>query len=165
MKLVKSLALGALALATVGSSFAATTVKVTGSTAFRKALYAAIVDQFGAANTIAAYKGSNLPGANQAIFKNNATGDIVIACMAGSVGGVNWVANSGQVAPVAPFDPSYPTAVGQAWMDVSNLPGTPNVTVAGDKSINTTSGVAVASPAWSGASTADFTMSDSLLIG
>jgi len=162
MKLVKSLAMGALALATVGSSFAATTVKVTGSTAFRKALYAAIVDQFGAANTVAAYKGSNLPGANQAIFKNTATGDVVIACMAGSVGGINWVANSTQVAPVAPFDPSYSTAVGTAWMDVSNLPASANVTVNADKSITTTSGVAVSSPVWSSASTADFTMSDSL---
>ena len=161
MKLVKSLAIGAVALACVSSSFA-TTLKVTGSTAYRKALYAGIIDQMGGAAAVkAAYIGSSLSGANQAIFSNGT--DTVITCMAGSVGGIDWVSNSGNVATVAPFVSTYGAKTLTAWLDVSNLTAAPlgNVVLAADKSISS-GGLALGSPVYSGASTADFTMSDSL---
>jgi len=162
MKLVKSLAVGALALACVSSSFA-TTVKVTGSTAYRKAVYAAIITQLGA-STKAVYVGSALNGANQAAFTNGT--DTVIACFAGSVGGINWVSNGGNVAPVAPFDPSYGTAINTAWIKASIAStGAAASVVSGQATGGTaigtkTSTVPVAD--WDVASTADFTMSDSL---
>jgi hypothetical protein len=160
MKLVKSLAIGALAVASISSSFA-TTLKVTGSTAYRKALYAAVVTQLGA-STKAVYVGSALNGANQAMFTNGT--DTVVCCMAGSVGGVNWVSNGGNVAPVAPFDPSYSTAVNTAWLK-QTLVGAAASVVGGQATGGTqvgtkTSTVPVAD--WDVAGGADFTMSDSL---
>jgi len=162
MKLVKSLAIGALALASISSSFA-TTVKVTGSTAYRKALYAGIIQQLGGATAVkAAYIGSSLAGANQAIFTNGT--DTVISCMAGSVGGIDWVSNGGNVATVAPFNgATYVAKTATAWLDASNLTAAAfgNVTLDGTNAISG-GGLALTSPVYSAASTADFTMSDSL---
>jgi hypothetical protein len=99
MKLVKSLAIGALALATVASS-QATNVKVTGSTAYRKALYSAIVNQLSVGGTktvhVAWFGNAALNSANEATFSNGT--DSFQVGVAGSVGGVNWVVNNLTVA-------------------------------------------------------------------
>ncbi|MEJ1972691.1 MAG: hypothetical protein WDM96_09600 [Lacunisphaera sp.] len=98
----------------------------------------------------------------QAIFSNGT--DTVQTCLAGSVGGINWIVNNGSVATVAPFDPSYAAKTGTAWLAVSNLPASGNITsISADANFDvTTTGAVLGSPAWEGASGADFTMSDSL---
>jgi len=92
MKMLKTATLGALALATIGT-MSAETIKVTGSTAFRKATMAGIINHLGqgGATVRAAYvaSASGLGSANQATFTNGT--DTVQLCMAGSVGGIEWV--------------------------------------------------------------------------
>jgi len=151
MKLIKTLALGTLALA-LASMASAVTVKVTGSTAFRASLYASIINQLGNGTVKAAYVGSSLAGANQAVFSNGT--DTVQACMAGSVGGINWIVNDVNVATA----PGGNTAT--AWLSVSNITGA--TATASSTTSAVTGGSVAASPVWDAASIADFTMSDSL---
>ena len=61
MKLVKSLALGALALATVASSKADFTIRLTGATAFRQSVHAAIINSLD--NPVVGYVGTDLNAA------------------------------------------------------------------------------------------------------
>ena len=140
MKLVKSLAIGALALACVGSSFA-TTVKVTGSTAFRKALYNAIISQGYTRAVYVTSKVTTIDGANQAIFKKPASNDYVIAALSGSVGGVHWIATSGDVAIVAPFDANYANWTTQAWLNPANATIAGDLALAASNATASTSGV------------------------
>ncbi len=162
MKLLKSIALGALALAAV-SVASATTVKVTGSTAFRKALYASIINQLGSGTVKVAYIGSALNGANQATFTNGT--DTVQCAMAGSVGGINWVVNDVNVA----------TSIGgntaQAWIKESvaaagataAIGAGPGFTITGGTGQSSVANFLIANPAgFDAASIADFCMSDSL---
>ncbi len=148
MKTLKLLGAGLLALATVASA-SASTLYVTGSTAFRKGLYAAIVNHLGS-GCKAAFVGSALNGANQATFTNGT--DTVYCCMAGSVGGINWVVNTVNVATA----PGGNTA--KAWIKATNA--TVGASVVSGQA---TGGVAVTDvPAtWDPAHVADATMSDS----
>ena len=73
MKSLKYIAAGALAVAAINSAFADVTLKITGSTAFRKAEYAGIVDWLTAnvgpvTGAFVTDSGAALNGANQAIF-------------------------------------------------------------------------------------------------
>ncbi len=160
MKLFKTLALGALALA-AASVASATNVKVTGSSAFRKAVYAAVINRLGSGTVKAAYIGTALSGANQATFSNGT--DSVQCCFAGSVGGVAWIINDTNVATAPGGDTS------KAWITVAkaNAGATASIgagtgfTITGGQSYADTAAVTTAG-GWDSASVADFTMSDSL---
>lgn len=165
MKLLKTLAVGAIALACVGSSYA-TTVKVTGSSAFRKALYAAIINQLGGGNPASvkvAYVGSSgLSGANQAVFTNGT--DYVQACIAGSVGGVKWIVNGQNVATVADFDSTYAAKTATAWLKTSNADtgSAPTIGAAPGYALGGGTVVSATTTTCEAAAPADFAMSDSL---
>lgn len=151
MKLIKLLAVGAIAAASL-SVASATTVRVTGSTAYRKALYAAIVNQLGS-STKAAYIGTVLNGANQATFSNGT--DAVQACMAGSVGGINWVVNGVNVATSIGGDTT------KAWITVASANSGAAATLSGGQATGGTA-YTTATASFDAAGIADFTMSDSL---
>jgi hypothetical protein len=156
MKSVKLLAAGLLALATAASSFAVTNLHITGSTAFRKAMYTSLVTKLGGtANCKVVFVGAanGLLGSNQATFRNAATGETVYCCMAGSVGGVNWVANQ------IPAATGVGAPTGSAWLSI-----TANGTATAPSADLTTGGtpVAAGSAVFDGAQVADVTMSDSL---
>jgi len=96
MKLVKTIAVGALALA-LASVASATSIKITGSTAIRKALYASIVRSLATGGhtvrTVSCdpnFNNKTPDGAQQAVFINDAN-DSVVACLTGSVGGLGYV--------------------------------------------------------------------------
>ena len=169
MKLFKTLAVGVVALALAGVA-SATTVKVTGSTAYRKALYGSIVNYLSGGGTVkAAFIGSagGLAGANQAAFTNGT--DTVIACMAGSVGGVNWIVNNSNVATIAPPPintvAAFNASAAAAWIDptVNGVGSWTAVALDGTGAPNSSSGtpLSAGSTTWLAASPADFTMSDS----
>ena len=156
MKLVKILAVSALALAVSGAASAAT-LKVTGSTAFRKALYASIIKQ---GYNQAAYVGANLAGSNQVIFFNGT--DYVECCMAGSVGGVKWVATNVNAAtsPTADVTKSWLKTDGTIVLAAAASNATSPYAVTGGAQEAASQG-AVALADWDAASPADVTMSDS----
>jgi hypothetical protein len=156
MKFAKSLAVGALALA-LASVASAATLKITGSTAFRKSLYASIIKQgYGQA----AYVGANLAGANQVLFTNGT--DYVEVCLAGSVGGIKWVATSAPVgtSPTADTSKSWLKTDGTIAVAACASAGTSPYAVTGGNQEAASQGAVVASH-WDVASTADVTMSDS----
>jgi hypothetical protein len=161
MKLIKTLALGVVALA-LTSAAQAVTVKVTGSTAYRKALYAAAINYLGgAANVRAAYIGTSLSSASQVTFINPTSGDVIQACMAGSVGGVDWVVH-GTNAKTSPTANDT-----QAWINPSfaTAATTTAVTLAAGPGYGIGGGVAYATTTvglYGAASPADFCTSDSL---
>ena len=158
MKTFKILAASLLALAVINVA-SATTLKITGSTAFRRALYASVVNQLGSGTVKVAYVGSSLGGANQATFTNGT--DTIQCCMAGSVGGVNWIVNNVNVA----------TSIGgntaQAWISLSSNGGSATwatASVAGSAPYAVSGGTqnaTVASATFDAASAADVAMSDS----
>ncbi len=137
MKFVKIIAAGALALA-VSSAASAATIRITGSTAFRKALYAGIVDQLGSGVVKAAFVGSagGLAGSNQAVFTNGT--DTVYCCMAGSSGGLNWTSHGLTVA--TDKDRTDP---GSAWLLPSLAVATATLT---SPSAGVTGGTPITSP-------------------
>jgi hypothetical protein len=154
MKAFKLFAAGLLAAALTASSFAAVNLHITGSTAFRKALYTSLVAQLGGtANCRVAFIGSanGLLGSNQATFQNSATGDTVYCCMAGSVGGVNWVANQ------IPAATSLTASTSTAWISLTG-----NGTFTAPSADLTTGGTPLSAPVYDAAQVADVTMSDSL---
>lgn len=159
MKTLKLISAGLLAAAVIGSASAATiNLHITGSTAFRKALYTSLVAQLGGGGSgtaRAAFVGAanGLLGSNQATFTNSANGDTVYCCMAGSVGGVNWVANQ------IPAATSLTASTSSAWLSLSG-----NGTYTAPSVDLSTGGtpVAAASAVFDGAQVADVTMSDSL---
>ncbi len=105
MKMIKSafVALAALALAGVASA-QTTTVRVTGSTAFRAATITAIGNILNPGYTYG-YIGSSLTGANQCTFVGTTkTGNlpVIVKCsFAGSVGGVQTIAQQSPVVTTA----------------------------------------------------------------
>lgn len=142
MKLLKSVfATAALAAFASTAVHAATTIRITGSTAYRTAVTTAIENIMGGAgNFKAAYRssdGANELAAKASIFQGNITGannPVTIKCFwSGSVGGVKTVAQS--------------LTLASSWLADSELPGTNTV-------------VASATPTYDGALTADITMSD-----
>jgi hypothetical protein len=159
MKTLKFISAGLLALAVAGAASAAVVnLHITGSTAFRKALYTSLVAQLGGGGSgtchVAFVGATNgLLGSNQATFQNSATGDTVYCCMAGSVGGVNWVANQ------IPAALSLTASTSSAWLSLSGN-GTYSV-----PSVDLSTGgtpVASGSAVFDTAQIADVTMSDSL---
>jgi hypothetical protein len=122
MKSLKLLSAGLLALAVVASA-SASQIKITGSTAIRKALYAGIVRTLSADGTVYVtscdplFNNKTPDGAQQAVFVSVSGGAIVNSvqtCLSGSVGGIGYVVTAGNVQ-------SSITAVGnpdKAWMTV-----------------------------------------------
>ncbi|WP_438483361.1 hypothetical protein [Oleiharenicola lentus] len=114
MKLFKTLAASLLAVACLNMASAAT-IKISGSSAFRRALFASVINHLGSGSVKALYVGSALNGANQVIFTNGT--DTVQVCLAGSVGGVNWIVNNVNAA----------TSIGgntaQAWLSTTSNNG------------------------------------------
>ena len=90
MKHLKSCAAAVLALLAADAAFAQTTIKITGSTAYRKATTAAIINSLNNV-TVAADK-NDISEANRAVIKGNLKSNneavVVQAAWAGSVGGV-----------------------------------------------------------------------------
>lgn len=155
MKSLKLIAAGLLAAVSLNVA-SATTIKVTGSTAFRRALYASIINNLGSGSVKVAYIGSSLAGANQATFTNGT--DTIQACMAGSVGGVNWIVNDVNVA----------TSVGgntaQAWISQANATASATAAIGAGPGFTITGGTAftTGTATFDAPSIADFCMSDSL---
>ena len=104
MKMIKLTAAALFALAFAGVASAQTTVRITGSTAFRAATQTAIGNILNPGYTYA-YIGSSLNGANQSTFVGTTkTGNIsvIIKCsFAGSVGGVQTIAQQSPVVTTA----------------------------------------------------------------
>ena len=105
MKSLKVISASLLALAIAGSAFAANTnLKMTGSTALRKATYAAIVRTLSAGgHTVRVvscdpnFNNKAPDGAQQAVFVNDAD-DSVQMCLSGSVGGIETVVTGSDAA-------------------------------------------------------------------
>ena len=101
MKAIKSILAGSIALALASTAFSATTVRITGSTAYRGATHTAIGNILNAGYTVG-YTGSSLSGAGQAIFigttKTTNVDVIIKTSWSGSVGGVQTVAGGLNVA-------------------------------------------------------------------
>lgn len=144
MKLLKSvLATAALAAFATSAAHAATTIRITGSTAYRTAVTNAIENIMGGAgNFEAVYRDSDSGvtseiNAKASIFKGNITGannPVTIKCFwSGSVGGVKTVAQS--------------LTLANSWIADAELTGTNGVSHK-------------ASPTYDAAVTADITMSD-----
>lgn len=173
MKMLKTVTLGALALATVGA-MNAETIKFTGSTAFRKATFAATIDYLnGAANTTPVYaayvasagSATAIGGTNQVTFTNGT--DTVQFCVAGSVGGVEWVTTQVDVRTGLTANDvaarawiARPANYATAWSTVSYSGTTPaTATITGGTYLGTNSGAPAAT--WEAASAAQACMSDS----
>jgi hypothetical protein len=125
MKLLKTLAASALALLVVNAASAQTVVHITGSTAFRAAVYQSIQDIL-AAGYVYGYSGTTLSKASQAIFTGNTTGGdavIIKTSFSGSVGGISTLADNLTIGPGGTF------TGGGGWL-VDSTPqsvgGTPN---------------------------------------
>src|SRR5271170_1614848 len=111
MKTLKKFFVAAYALATIASSAQAdVTIHITGSTAYRSAVHNALAHIL--SSPTAAYVGSNLAGANQAVFKgtiSGITGNVYVETVwNGSISGQNALVNN-------------PTTL--AWISPSNIPG------------------------------------------
>jgi hypothetical protein len=171
MKKIKLLlTAGFLALGIVSTASAATTLKITGSTAFRKALYAAIINKLGNGTVKVAYvaSASGLGSANQATFVSSDGNTIVQCCMAGSVGGVHWNGHNPPINPATAIDGSgNPVGSNVAWISAATVAssgatastsGDPAV-IAGGAYLGTQSGVATST--WDPAAPANVDMSDS----
>ncbi len=175
MKSSNIIALGALALASVASSFAAdVTLKITGSTAFRKAEFAAITDYLQNVANITGTPGGNtvkgaflnnngttvLNGANQAVFTIGTAGNSVTiyAGQGGSSGGLRFTADPASVGASVKPDGSL---TNQVWINKAAAVGV--VTLSGGQATGGTS-VTTASLTtagqWDVAAVADVTMAD-----
>jgi hypothetical protein len=96
MKLLKALAASALALALVSAASAqTTTIRITGSTAFRAAVYQSIENILNS-GFVFGYTGTTLSSASQAIFTGSIGSNSVIikTSFSGSVGGISTLAKN-----------------------------------------------------------------------
>ncbi len=129
MKTFKLFAAGVLAAASIASASAATvSLRVTGSTAFRKAFYNSVIHLLTSPKVacfgVAAADGNNTTadwsGANRAVISGGHGVDTwVIECAwAGSVGGVNATANGLTTIPASGF------ASTATWLNTANITGT-----------------------------------------
>lgn len=123
MKTYKTILATLLAMACVSVAQAQTTVRLTGSTAFRANTHAAILHIYDAGVTYG-YTGTNFPGANQAIFHGTIGGNTVHikTSWSGAEGGVQTVAGS---VAISFLGDGTPTSTG----------GTPNATAGGESAI------------------------------
>jgi hypothetical protein len=153
MKSNKILMAGAAALACVSLASAATTIKLTGSTAFRNSTTQAIINLMGGTGTFkgayvvssaAAADEGNLKKAGISIFQGNISGadnPVTIQCSwSGSVGGIYTLTSNSTV---------------DTWIDPSKLPASNGI-------INYVDASAPSTAIYESASTADVTMSDTL---
>jgi hypothetical protein len=103
MKILKTLAIGLLAMGCVSIAQAQTTLRLTGSTAYRGNVHTAITHIYDAGFTYG-YVGTSLGGAVQAIFSGNIGGQPVVikTFWTGSEGGIQTVAAQVQI----PFLPA-----------------------------------------------------------
>ena len=156
MKMLKTVTLGAIALSTIGAMSAADTViKITGSTAFRAATYAAIVNTLPSPKVVF-FGNSSLAKASQATFVSGTAGNqtIVQCCFAGSVGGINWLVNNTNVAT------SLTALDTQAWLKTT---GATAVSTSGSGTgLTFVGGAQAATATYDDAAPANVTMSDSL---
>ena len=122
MKALKGITAGLLALVFVGVASAQTTIRITGSTAFRAATVTAIRNILTPTHTLG-FNGATATGANQSIFVGTTrVGNIpvVIKCSwAGSVGGIQTVA---QQSPAI----TIPTWLSET-LNTLTVAGTPNL--------------------------------------
>ena len=166
MKTSRFLAAGLLALTFACLASAQTTIRVTGSSAFRKAFYVALTNSL--TSPQAAYVGANLAGANTAVITGTVTTgpsagqSVIVQCkFAGSVGGVNTVANNLYVTGAAPSSNIAASGTTTAWLSsTSNTLSAVTVTGAG-ATLSVSGGTAAGSPVYNAANTADIAMSDS----
>ena len=104
MKMIKTALTALIALAFVGIASAQTTVRITGSTAFRAATVTAIQNILNPGYTYG-YIGSSVTGANQSTFVGTTkTGNlsVIVKCSwGGSVGGVQTIAQQSPVVTTA----------------------------------------------------------------
>jgi hypothetical protein len=176
MKYTKLLLAGSLALIAASMASAQTVIKVTGSTAFRRAFYHAVV------NTLDNPKGvaiggstSDMTGANRARITGtiktglpNAGAAVEIqTCFSGSVGGVQAVSQNyypNVLFPVA-TRPQSGTTVGVAWDTekawLSSAVGGSNLSISGNAIANA-SILAEGAASFNPGALADVTMSDSI---
>ena len=126
MKLLKTLAASTLAFMLVSAASAQTTLRITGSTAYRAAVYQAIQDILATGFTYG-YSGTTLSKASQAIFtgttKTGGISVIIKTSFSGSVGGISTLAANLTIGPSGSF------TGGGGWL-VNSTPqsttGTPN---------------------------------------
>lgn len=124
MKTIKLLCASALAVASVGIASAQTPVKITGSTALRKATYFAIVNSLNSPAAAAIggdTTGNDMSGAGRAIITgtlktgtNSGSSVAYQLAWAGSVGGTKAVAQGLSTIPDASFDSAH------TWMSTGN---------------------------------------------
>jgi hypothetical protein len=159
MKTTKILSAGALLLLGASLASAQTVIKITGSTAFRKATYFAIVDSLNSPKGAAiGGSGGNLEGAGRAVItgtlKSNSAPVVFEVAFAGSVGGVQVLTQNLTSLPGASFGAS------QTWLSASNTLGSLTAN-AGTGHITGYTELAPASAAYDAVSTADAALSDS----
>ena len=172
MKSFKILAMGTMALAVATLASAATTVKITGSTAFRKGTIQAILHTLKPGYTAAA-DGTDLTGITRLVISgtiNNANSDaVIIQCaFAGSVGGVNVLDNGLTLMPGTDAVPAPGLSFNAATTWLKSSLATNAVTLGGTTAAPTitigaalTTGQLGDSSNFDGAATADIAMSDS----
>jgi hypothetical protein len=161
MKSLKLLAAGLLAFAVAGSASAQTTVKLTGSTAFRASTIAAIINSLNSPTAAWAGSAANVGAANQVIIRGtlksgpSAGQDVAFqTAFQGSVGGVQVLtANLTQI-PLASYGPTA------TWLTTANTLTPVSVTVSGNV-YTFTGGTGGQSTFQSAGQTADGAMSDS----
>ncbi len=122
MKAIKGILAGALALVFVGAASAQSTIRITGSTAFRAATVTAVQNILQPGYTYG-YNGTSATGANQSIFVGTTkigSLPVVIKCSwGGSVGGVQTIA---QQSPAV----TLPTWLSES-LNTLTAAGTPNL--------------------------------------
>jgi hypothetical protein len=117
MKTLRFLLASAAATVIAGSASAATVVHITGSTAFRASVVAAIIDQL--TSPTGAYIGSSISGANQAVITGTSkshSGDGVITyelAWSGSISGLQSLTTTVTSLPGTTFLPN------QTWLSAS----------------------------------------------
>jgi molybdate-binding protein len=158
MKLSKKITAGALALACVASSYAADTIRITGSTAFRKSTYNAIVNSLNNAKAAAiGGTSSDMTGDQQAVFTGNlkSTGAAVIiqTAFGGSTGGLQVITQGLTTIPGTTFDSAH------TWMSASTNTLT-SVTASGSGPIAGANILTATTANFDTAGTAQVTMAD-----
>jgi hypothetical protein len=126
MKLLKTILASCLAFALISAASAQTTIRITGSTAFRAAVYQAIQNIL-APGYVYGYSGTTLSKASQAIFTGNTSvgsiSVIIKTSFSGSVGGISTVAADLTIGPGGTF------TGGGGWLvdsTAQSTGGTPN---------------------------------------
>jgi hypothetical protein len=134
MKLLKIPAASVLALTLISAASAQTTIRITGSTAFRAAVYQSILNIM-APGFVYGYSGTTLSGSSQAIFTGNTTGGnnvIIKTSFSGSVGGISTLAKNLTIGPSGTF------TGGGGWLvnsTAQSTGGTPSVPLVFDPAV------------------------------